>query len=470
MIRRAVAGAAILALALSASAGGLDEEIEGLVGKHGLKEGGAVGVCVAPLAGGEVLGGRRADETFPLASVTKMYTAAAALEILGPSHAFRTRVWWVKGGEAGDTLVAVGCGDPGISGRDHGGNPAAVFDDWAAQLKAAGLRKVARLELDATRFDDPGLPEGWPKDQLSEWYCAPPGALAFNDNCIDVSVGPGDADGAPARVALSPATTFFTVDNRCVTTSDKAAHVISIDRKPGGNVLQIRGKCLLKAAPLTESVAVQDPAAYFGHVLREALVRAGLDAADAKIVRRAEPFDPASAAGWPVVHETTLQNALRVMLRRSQNLYAEQILRACSSRSPAMDSGLRDGLKALSSVGVAEGDLAWLDGSGLTRGNRASPAAVVRFLQAAAKRPWFESFRGSLAAPGEPGTLEKRLPSFRKTLRAKTGSISGVSNLAGIVDTPRGPVAFCILVSQLKIGNTATYNLQEDLLKVLTQP
>ncbi|MBI2921846.1 MAG: D-alanyl-D-alanine carboxypeptidase/D-alanyl-D-alanine-endopeptidase [Planctomycetes bacterium] len=464
---------ALLAAAAAATAGELDAEVERLAVKHGVDSAAAAGVCAMRVESGEVLVARRADEAFPLASVTKLYTAAAALEVLGPAHAFTTRVWIRPcrcGGADRDhaQLVVAGEGEPGISGRDHGGNPCAVFERWAALIKAAGYAKVCRIALDETRFDAVHVAPGWPKDQLAQWYSAPCGALALNDGCVDVTVAPGEA-GKPAKVTLSPDTAWVSIDNRCTTTASKAEHVVSFTRKPGTNRIVVGGRFYVKASPWTESVTVEDPAMYFGTVLRETLDRCGVASKEAALERLAAPFEPPEELGPPLVSRTDLPDALRVMLRRSQNFYAEQTLRALGPRGGTFEDCTAAGLRALAPLGVKPADLQWLDGSGLTRGNRAAPAAVVRFLAGASRRPSFPDLHASMAAPGDEGTLQKRFPGLEKSLRAKTGTIAGVSNLAGYVDSPKGRVAFAILISQLKAGSAPAQAFQEDVVRLLAK-
>lgn len=461
---------ALFAAAAAAVAGDLDAEVERLAAKHGLE---AAGVCAVRVGDGARLIERRAEEAFPLASVTKLYTAAAALEVLGPEHAFATRAWIRPcrcGGADRDhaRLVVAGEGEPGISGRDHAGNPCAVFERWAALLKAAGYAKVCRIALDETRFDSVHVAPGWPKDQLAQWYSAPCGALSLNDGCIDVTVAPGE-EGRPAKISLSPATAFVTIDNRCTTTANKAEHVVSFTRKPGANRIVVGGRFYAKAAPWTESVTIEDPAMYFGTVLRETLDRCGVEAGEAALERLAAPFEPPEELGPPLVSHTTLRAALGVMLRRSQNFYAEQTLRALGPRGGTFEECAAAGRRALEPLGVRDGDIQWLDGSGLTRGNRAAPAAVVRLLVGASKRPAFADLLGAMAAPGEEGTLQKRFAGLEKTLRAKTGTIAGVSNLAGYVESPKGRIAFAILISQLKAGSAPAQAFQEEVVRLLSK-
>ncbi|NUN51021.1 MAG: D-alanyl-D-alanine carboxypeptidase/D-alanyl-D-alanine-endopeptidase, partial [Candidatus Brocadiae bacterium] len=352
MNRRAVV-AAVWALAAAGTAAGQDlaADVERLLAKHRLGAA-AVGVCAIRVKTGEILFAQREAETFPLASVTKVFTAAAALEVLGEGHEFPTRVWIERGAPGEAALVMVGGGDPGLSGRDHDGNPTAVFERWAADLKAAGIRKITGIALDETRFGADHVSDQWPKDQLHKWYAAPCGALSLNDGCVDITVSAGKA-GEPAGVSLSPATEFVTIINKCVTTTDRKAHMISIWRQPGKNTIVIDGKFWTGGARLVESVTIDDPALYCATVFRETLARKGLETAGAGFHRLASPYPPPFEAGEPLITATGMKEALRVMLRRSQNFYAEQLLRAAGPAGGTFAEAAAAGKAALAPLGVA---------------------------------------------------------------------------------------------------------------------
>ncbi|MCE9582095.1 MAG: D-alanyl-D-alanine carboxypeptidase/D-alanyl-D-alanine-endopeptidase [Planctomycetes bacterium] len=463
-MKSAVAAFLLLAAASRALAGDLDAELERLALKNGVPGAGAFAMRADS---GEALGARRADETFPLASVTKLFTACAALEALGPDADLATRLWVLRGKEGEAALVAVGGGDPAISGRDFQGNPNAVFERWADALRDAGIRKITRIDLDETRFGSDHIGESWPADQLHEWYSAPAGALALNDDCVDVAVTPGKA-GEPVVVKVSPDTAYVKIDNRCTTTADKSQHVVQVWRKQGTNTISISGKFLTGAGAMTESVTIDDPARFFGTVLRETLARKGLDAKDAPLNVLKAPFEPSFGDGQPLVHAIALRDAFRTMLQRSQNFYAEQAIRAIGPRGGTVKDCIAAARKPLAALGLAEADVAWLDGSGLSRGNRASPATVAKLLAAAARRPWAADLWNAMAVPGAEGTLSKRLAGLETTMRGKTGTIAGVSNLAGYVDTKAGRVAFAVLCSQLKEGSPPAMRFQDDVARLLS--
>ena len=91
-----------------------------------------------------------------------------------------------------------GGGDPTINTRD--GRAAAVLDEWAAALRAAGITEIdGRIIGDDQLFDDEGIGPGWAWDYLQFGYAAPVGALQFNENLATLTVASGGTGGRPRR-------------------------------------------------------------------------------------------------------------------------------------------------------------------------------------------------------------------------------------------------------------------------------
>jgi D-alanyl-D-alanine carboxypeptidase/D-alanyl-D-alanine-endopeptidase (penicillin-binding protein 4) len=106
---------------------------------------------------------------------------------------------------------------------------------------------------------------------------------------------------------------------------------------------------------------------------------------------------------------------------------------------------------ALSSLGVSPSEFQQVDGSGLSRYNRATPNSLVRLLQGMESDRHGEAFFASLPVAGKSGTLSRRLKGNTTygRVRAKTGTLRGVRTLSGYVDHPHhGLLAFSILANQ----------------------
>jgi D-alanyl-D-alanine carboxypeptidase/D-alanyl-D-alanine-endopeptidase (penicillin-binding protein 4) len=138
----------------------------------------------------------------------------------------------------------------------------------------------------------------------------------------------------------------------------------------------------------------------------------------------------------------------------SDNYYAEMLLKGLGARSGASGSTAA-GARIAAAFAREHGVHARIvDGSGLARGNAISPRDVGHLLVEAQDEPWFDPFYRSLPLAGKSGTLDKRM---RRTAasgrcRAKTGTLAGVSALAGYCKTRSGKRAvFALLMNGLNV-------------------
>lgn len=444
-----------LLLAGAAAGGGPDESIrarldEALLGSRAARETSAYAVDLR--TGAEIYSHGQGDALIP-ASNAKLWTTAAALEELGADYQFTTRLEGrgrIGNGEWVGDLKVIGGGDPSISGRFHDGRPTAVLEGWAEHLKARGISRVTGdLILDDSFFDREYRLESWPKDDPSKGYLAPMGGLSLNENCVELLIAPG---GDGAKVTHTPRTAFISVANSCALTDDKSKHLIRLSRAAGSNRFTVSGKFWRKSGGYSASFAIRDPALYFGTVLREVLFRAEIEV-EGK-VRLWEAADREGRWHGLDLHRSPLTESVKLANTRSQNFHAEQIFKTLGR-----EKGGEGTFKAASEVvekfleklGAPTGSYRVKDGSGLSRENRLSALAAVKLISHMATGAAGEFYLSSLALSGDPeGTLRRRLRSekTRGRVRAKTGSLRGVSCLSGVVTTAQGElVVFSILMN-----------------------
>jgi D-alanyl-D-alanine carboxypeptidase/D-alanyl-D-alanine-endopeptidase (penicillin-binding protein 4) len=410
--------------------------------ERGLPKGAAAGIVVADLTDGRVLWEREPQRPLAPASNAKLFTTAAALWRLGKDFEFQTRV-----SVAGGALHVSGGGDPNLSGRFHDGDPTAVFKGWATRLKQAKIERVENIVLHDAWGAPPTVHPDWAQADPGAWWRAPVAAFSLNDNCVDVTLHPAAKAGLPATVALSPDTTFVRVVNKTVTVEKIERGQEAIAAVQAGAIVVSR-QVGARGPPPSWSIAIDDPAMYFGTVLSETLQREGI-AVTGKIVLTADP----PPAGEPlIVTRSALAPALRVANARSQNLYAELLARhvAVAASRPATFEEAAAAVNAFAaSVGAKETRLA--DGSGLSPHSRTTARDVVTLLVAMRRRPDWKIFDDSLAVSGQEGTTLRnrmRQPALAGRVHAKTGTIERVASLSGYVRTAGGSeIAFSILIN-----------------------
>jgi len=404
-----------------------------------------VGVLVVSLDDGRVIYQRNADKLFLPASNMKLFTAAAALDLLGPEFRFTTRVEGSRPPDANDgiDLLLRGSGDPTLT-RDH---LAALAQQVVREY---GKTSVRSLALCVAGGSEPHLPPTWEWDDLTWYYAAETASLMVDRGTVEVTVSPGASLEAAPVVDLGAGAGFLSVENRAVATPPRGTTEIRIERGLGNNTIYVSGTMALDAKPVTEEVTVRHPDLYAAHIFRRALLARGVTV-DC-IPRRADCPDHRGEAAAEIRSEPLAQ-MLAAMNQPSDNYIAEALFRTLG-RAAGGDWSWSAGAKAMADflkrVGIDPAAMRIVDGSGLSRQNAVSPRQVVKLLAFMARHKDAKLFMESLPAPGGEGTLSKRMKGgpAAGALRAKTGTLTGVSNLSGCVTNRTGErLAFCFMAN-----------------------
>jgi D-alanyl-D-alanine carboxypeptidase/D-alanyl-D-alanine-endopeptidase (penicillin-binding protein 4) len=409
------------------------------------------------------------------ASNMKIVTLAGAAHALSWDHRFVTALetyGTIEGGTLHGDLIVRGGGDPTINTRD--GRAAAVFDEWAAALGAAGIRRISgRILGDDQAFDEEGLGAGWAWDDLHAGYAAPVGALQYNEDFAELTVTPGAATGDPA-IVQAPVGTGLTLNNRAVTGPQDAAETIAVRRHLDRPVLEVEG--IVPAAPpggaiatppprrVVRQIAVVNPTVYFVQSLKEGLIARGIavDGGALDLDDVAGSLLVETGVGQPRVLARTESPPLReiavVLMKVSQNLYAETLLKAAGVPGGGLGTvaaGRAAVRRALREWKLDDDGVIVADGSGLSRYNYASAALLADILEHLYRDPAHrDAFAATLPIAGRDGTVSKRMRRSRAegNAMAKTGSLSNVRALSGYVRSRDGePLVFSILANGFRL-------------------
>ena len=425
------------------------------------------GIEIQNLRSGEILFSQNATRGFVPASNVKLATAAAALEQLGPSYRFTTRVYAtgpIKDGTLHGNLIVRGDGDPTLGGYHQRRDPTQVFRRWADSLRQAGIRHIdGHIIGDDGPIDDTRHGHGWSWGDLSYGYGAPIGGLVFNENKVDLTVRGRDV-GQPARVRWRPFNTdYVTVLNQTRTVPRRMEDDEEYQRALGTNTIRVQTRVYPDVVEEAD-VAISDPNRFFAHSLRAVLLREGISVggrgADLDAVGLTPTYRDSSYRQVATYTSPPLKEIVTTLNHESRNLYAEQLLRTLAVEVPPETKedhppgssalGIEAVRGTLHRAGVDTSRVSLADGSGLSRQNLLSPRALTRLLGYMRDHPdpaVRKAFFASLPNGGEDGTLAYR---FRGAdgaeVRGKTGTLSHVSALSGYVTSARGtPLVFSIL-------------------------
>ena len=374
-----------------------------------------VGIYIKSLADGKVIANENAAIALTPASVTKAITSATALNILGPDFCFLTEVI-LEGKQAGKgvwdgNLVIKAVGDPTIDSPDfkmtHG-----FTDSIVSGLKRRGITKITGSVVIREKMPDAGPNVKWEVEDLAWPYGA--GLYGFNYHGNYVKVFPNTGKTVPAS--------GLEVELR---SGDRNDMVRGIDSQ----------RLIIWGSPKSRQTAnwslnatVPDPANVYAELLKSRLHDAGISITDRAV--------KTSATDKPVevyAHlSPDLLDICRDLMKRSDNLFAEGILRALlpgETREKCLkkqeDFWASQGLKA--SLNVIN------DGSGLTRANQISPLFLGQVLEKMALSEYAREYVAFFPVAGVDGTLKSFAEKTRLKgrLALKTGSVSKVQCYAG---------------------------------------
>ena len=346
---------------------------------------------------GQSLSNVRGDKLLVPASAAKVLTAAAALEVLGPTFSYRTEILATKTEIPGvvNDLFIVGGGDPLIVRNEYVATEkyktfnGTSVESLADQIVATGIRTIngSIVGIDS-RYDEKRFVDVWPSEfHFTE--SGPLGALMMNDGVV---VGDPIKPDDPAVAAATE----------------------------------------LRSLLLARGVAISGPV-------------------------RHDPSVPSTATAVTTVSSSPLPLILREMLVNSDNNTAELILKEIGyneKNSGSTAAGLEVVTKYLSDKKIAPVPTL-LDGSGLSSLNKASCQSFMTLLNSQASQ-----LAPLLAIAGTSGTLINAFEDspMNGRLLAKTGTLSGVKSLVGYLPVEGGqPVVFAFIMNAAGIDNRTAY-------------
>jgi len=470
-------------LNLTAAAAPIDslrEDIEAHISRP-LFDGAIWGIKVVSLKDGRTWFEHNADTLLIPASNAKLFTGAMALDRLGPGFRFETTLYSKsrvsRSGSLRSDLIVYGRGDPTMAARFNEGDHRRSLLPVYRALKGAGVKRISGAIIgDESYFHGPPLGNDWAWDDLQEYYGAESSALTVDDNVIDVTVMPGKREGELCRIVGKPENSVLHYINRTTTGGPDSERRIRLHRPVGENRVFVEGGLPLGGDPHFDAVAVHDPARLFVEQLERLLKERGVRVSGRTGTvdwrgRLEAPLDLEGLNEIAIVKSRPFSEILPVMMKRSQNLYAQLFLLQVGEAAVQFDgeadggavdpafrltseaAGLTELGRFLGELGIAERDVMLREGSGLSRACLIKPSATVKLLQHMRKHEAATAFLEALPVAGRDGTLRWRMKGTKAegNVRAKSGTLRHVSALSGYLDTADGePLAFAIMLNHFR--------------------
>lgn len=426
-------------------------------------------VSVVSLPSGQSIYSRNASTPLLPASIMKLVTSAAALHYLGPEYRFETGLFYT-GERVGDTiqghLVIRGGGDPKLTPEQL----------WyiAMQVKGLGITKVlGNLVVDDSFFDEnTSTPTQENEGTTQSAYDAKVGALSVNFNTVATHVSSGMNVGDPLIVWLEPQSDYVYLDNKTSTTRNGGIN-ISVDRIIRDDKVEVRVRGSMPIDTKTQSFyrSIDNPLRHAGETFFSFLRQAGVE-----ITGTIQFGITAQRATTVYQHKSIpLLAILKELNTYSNNFIAEQIFKTIATKAVGQRGSHKLASQLvthfLTEAGVDIRGVNIVDGSGLSRQNRLTAQAMTDLLTAISRR--FDigvDFMSSLRLMGREGEFSDRFDdsTAQGLVRAKTGTLSGVSTLAGYVaNVEHQPFAFAIFLNNNSCGYHGADRVEERIVNAI---
>ncbi len=410
-------------------------------------------ISIVPAAGGKALYSHNEDALLAPASNQKVLTSAFALTRLGEKFEFVTKACTV-----GKDLWIIGSGDPTFGdatlAKESNATAYDEVDRWAAAIKSALPGGIEGDIVACTAFSDKqATPQesyrhaDWPEKQAHNWFCAPVAAVNFNNNCIDITF---DAMGEKIAPVLIPAGKYIAVTDKLTKGAEQTWGALI---GPDDATVTLKGT-VKSASTEVQNVAINEPPLFAARAIAGRLDRAGVKLSDNIHFRTAGPEELQKAAiSKPLCQTATpLGQVIRRANKHSLNMAAECVfLRAGDGTWAGSAKLMTETLTR--EFGLDAAGFEVHEGSGLSKNDKLSAAAMTKLLAAMSQKGYAKTFLASLPISGTDGTLEHRMKDspYKGRVLAKTGWIAGVSCLSGYVLGADGSpaVAFSILCNKV---------------------
>jgi serine-type D-Ala-D-Ala carboxypeptidase/endopeptidase (penicillin-binding protein 4) len=397
-----------------------------------------VSLTVADASTGEIIFTHNGEVGLAPASTQKTITAAAALELLGKDFTYKTNFYTdgkISGKVLNGNIIAVGSGDPTIgSWRYKEKKEDALINELYGALKKAGVERVTGSIIGIDKaWDSQTLPGGWTWDDMGNYYGSGSSALNWKENQYDLIFRPGAVIGDNAAIVRTePKLYNVKLESEVTTAAAGTGDNSSIYLAPYSNAGIVRGTIPL-GTTFKISGSVPNPSFHFVNILHDALLQKGI-----KITQQPMINNKIEIKSQPVLYTYTspgMDSIVYWFLQKSVNFYGEVMMRTMGYEKKGngeTDEGVQVVRNFFNQNGIEKSAFKIIDGSGLSPQNRVTTAGLVKVLQFAKTRSWYDAYYAGF-------------PTFNG-MKLKSGSIGGSRAFAGYHTSKSGQSFICSMI------------------------
>jgi len=419
----------------------------------------SVSLCVAEADNGEVVIEYNSGKSLVPASIMKLITSAAAIELLGPQYTFKTIIGYTgsfnkRSGRLTGNIVIQGGGDPALGSKYFSDHYQDFLNSWVTEIKKLGIRKIdGRVITDDSYYDFLPVPAKWLWEDAGNYYGAGAYGLSVFDNTYEIHLKTSSDSTQVVISKIVPNECRYEFSNWLVAagTSDEGyvfAAPYSTNGWLAGTVPANREDFVLKAS-------IADPPSLIAKMINERLKAEGITISEDPTTIRLEQKN-LSEKVVPIAETVSppLSEIVEVLNHESVNLYAEHLTKELGKKyknNGSTAKGVEVIMDFLNDAGIKTSGIFIEDGSGLSPLNAINTGELVNLLIYMKNRgKYFPEYYSSLPEAGKEGTLKYyfRDPVFDSRLRPKSGSMTRVRSYAGYFTTVSGKnMIFSIIIN-----------------------
>ena len=405
---------------------------------------GAISVSIRDVSSGKVVYELNENQSNMPASTLKLVTLKAALDTLGYNYEFTTKLFKNTNN---DLFLKLGA-DPFLSSSDLN-----------YLIKTAMEKKInspKNIYIDDYVFDNTEWGEGWQWDDDLNPLMPKFSSYNLDRNILSIIISPTRYN-APANIYTTKfyPTTFMNL----VTTGDETNVSLTRNNNISPDIINASGTVKVQ---ITKQIPINNPKRYFILQLEETIKNEKMYYYGNFYQKKTPTTNTYLVA--EVKHP--IEDALELILKNSDNFMAETVFKLAGKEFVQNTGSLKNSQRMINTyfdkLNLKHDDIKIVDGSGVSKNNIVTADFMTRFLVKIAED---KNYINSLPTAGE-GTLTNRMLYFKDNIKAKTGTLSDVSCIAGYITSRSGKTyAFDIMINDPKSRPSTKKLLEEYILR-----
>jgi D-alanyl-D-alanine carboxypeptidase/D-alanyl-D-alanine-endopeptidase (penicillin-binding protein 4) len=392
------------------------------------------------------------------ASIQKLFSTSAALELKGSNYQFKTELAYSgtidkQGVLQGDVYI-IGYGDPALGSsrfESFYNNPESFISGWVHAISDAGIKSISgNIIGDPSEFCYPTINSTWLWEDIANHYGSPACGLSIGDNIYSLFFNTGNTDGTETELLkMEPEITDYTFENY-VTASATSGDEAYIFGGPESTHRVIKGTLPWKNSGFKIKGLIANPPLYVAQLLKSELEKSNITVMGKAESAKKDTNRPATSL-LNTINSPPIHQIIKLTNMWSINLYAEHFAGLCGLE---LKNNANLGNEAVfefwESKGMNTNGLHLEDGCGLSHFNTMNAEHVMFVLRYMMNSTNKSIFLESLPVAGKSGTLQWycRTSIANDRIIAKGGSMTRVRSLAGYATCLSGQeIAFVIIVN-----------------------